>query len=766
MQSWMIGMVSGTVFVGWWPFLPSSVLCVLFAAIALVILRWRTVAARVTCGLACGCFLGLAHGTVLLQHRLVDACVGVPLVVTGTVSSLPTESRMLNDGLRQRFEFSVRDISPSRCVGPSKLILSYYGDYKIRPADEWQFEVKLRKPWGLANPGSFNMQAWLAQRGVGGVGSIRKSSETRQEPQIAGLFVKHHRLRQAISERMGRLDLNPEVIGILRAITVADKSGIDHQLWFLFQQFGINHLLVISGLHIGMIAGVGYLLGGIVQRLFFTTGFLSGCLPGALALLLASLYSALAGFSLPTQRALCMLSCFVIAALAARRSGASRNLLMAATVVLALNPLAAVGSGFWLSFGAVAALLWLAKWQQGMGAIPRLFHTHGFMSLVMLPLGALFFGGGSLVAMLANLLMIPLIGVVVVPLALMALVTFLCGWPLESILWQLAGWPLEQILPWAKGLSSMSGTWLYFPLTANLLQVLAGIVAVSLLILPGKGLLKLLVPILALPLLLPPSTPSKPPSLDTRVTVLDVGQGTAVVVSSGDRVLVYDTGGGNPDGMNMGSMVILPFLQLQGVNALDTLVISHPDLDHSAGAKDVLAALPVDRLRFGGDGFQYGRGRPCIAGESWRWPGGQVFQFLSPAIETTRSSNDSSCVLQIEVGDYRFLLPGDIDNERERTLVRYWGETLSSEWLLAAHHGSKTSSSLAFLKHTRPQAAVISSGYANRFGHPHPSVTQRLQDTDASLYHTAAQGALEFTIVPGKALEISAYREIHRRYWL
>ena len=179
-------------------------------------------------------FLGLAHGTVLLQHRLVDACVGVPLVVTGTVSSLPTASRMLNDGLRQRFEFSVRDISPSRCVGPSKLILSYYGDHKIRPADEWQFEVKLRKPWGLANPGSFNMQVWLAQRGIGGVGSVRKSSETRQEPQISSLFVKHHRLRQAISERIARLDLNPEVIGILRAITVADKAGIDHQLWFLF----------------------------------------------------------------------------------------------------------------------------------------------------------------------------------------------------------------------------------------------------------------------------------------------------------------------------------------------------------------------------------------------------------------------------------------------------------------------------------------------------------------------------------------------------
>ncbi|MDG2047987.1 MAG: DNA internalization-related competence protein ComEC/Rec2 [Halioglobus sp.] len=766
MQSWMIGMVSGTIFVGLWPSLPPISLCLMFAVIAAVALCWQTVAARVTCGVACGCFLGLTHGTVLLQHRLADDCVGVPLVITGIVSSLPTESRMLNYGLRQRFEFSVQNISPSRCAGPSKLILSYYGDDKIRPAQEWQFGVKLRKPWGRANPGSFNMQIWFAQRAVDGIGSIRKSSERRQAHQVSSLFVKHHRLRQIISERIARLDLNPEVLGILRAITVADKAGIDHQMWKLFQQFGINHLLVISGLHVGMIAAVGYLLGGIVQRLINTTGFLSGCMPGAFALVMAWLYSAMAGFSLPTQRALCMLNCFVIAALATRKSGASRNLLMAATVVLTVNPLAAVGSGFWLSFGAVAALLWLAKWQHGMRAIPRLLRTHGFMALVMLPLGALFFGGGSLVAMLANLLMIPLIGLVVVPLALLALVTFLSGWPVEAALWQLAGWPLEQILPWARGLSSKGGTLFYLPLTANLPQAIAGMVAVILLMLPGRSVLKLLIPILALPLLLPLRTPSNIPSLDTRVTVLDVGQGTAVVVSSGEQVLVYDTGGGNPDGMNMGTMVVLPFLQMQGVSALDTLVISHPDLDHSAGAEDVLAELHIGRVRFGGDDEQYSKGRSCIAGESWRWPGGQIFQFLSPAIETALSRNNSSCVLQIEVGNYRLLLPGDIDNERERTLVRYWGKLLNSEWLLAAHHGSKTSSSLTFLKHTRPQAVVISSGYANRFGHPHLSVTRRLQDIDASLYLTASDGAVEFTIVPGKAMEVSVFREFYRRYWL
>lgn len=766
MQSWMIGMVSGTTFVGWWPILPPPTGCVLFAALALIALCWNSVVARVAGGLACGCFLGLAHGTELLQQRLLDECVGVPLLVTGVISSVPSNSWRLHYGQRQRFEFAVRDVFPSRCTGPSTLILSYYGDEKIRPADDWQFEVKLRKPWGLANPGSFNMQVWLAQQGVDGVGSVRKSGAVLQDGQTANLYLQHHRLRQTISERIERLNIHPDVSAILRAITVADKAGLDHQLWFLFQQFGVNHLLVISGLHVGMIAGVGYLLGGFLQRLFITTGVFSTYLPSLLVLFLAFSYSALAGFSLPTQRALCMLVCFVVAALLGRTSAASRNLLMAAVAVLALNPLAAIGSGFWLSFGAVSALLWLAKWQQGMPAVSRLLQTHGYMSLMMLPLGALFFGGGSIVAMLANLVMIPLIGLMVVPLALMAVVSFLCGWRLESILWQLAGWPLEQVLTWARGLASIGGSFVYVPLTASVPHALMGALAVILLLLPGTRLLKLLAPTLALPLMLSPTPSPQTSSLDTRVTALDVGQGTAVVVQSGDLALIYDTGGGDPDGMNMASMVILPFLRLQGINALDTLVISHADLDHSAGVMDLLAAMPVDRMRYGGDGLQYGSGRPCIAGESWRWPGGQVFQFLSPALETISSTNDGSCVLQIEVGDYRFLLPGDIGQERERTLVRYWGEKLQSDWLLAAHHGSKTSSSLTFLKHARPESVVISSGYANRFGHPHPSVTQRLKDAEVSLYHTATEGALEFQLVSGQALKISAYRRIGRRYWM
>jgi competence protein ComEC len=311
---------------------------------------------------------------------------------------------------------------------------------------------------------------------------------------------------------------------------------------------------------------------------------------------------------------------------------------------------------------------------------------------------------------------------------------------------------------------------LYIPLSAGPELVLLAVLAVALLVLPGRNALKPLAVLLAVPLLLPYDRFLGRPSLDTEVTVLDVGQGTAVVVSSGDSTLLYDTGGGDPDGVNMGTLAVLPFLQQQGITELDTFIISHPDLDHSAGTAIIRNALPVNRLRYGGvesDASPFGvAGRPCVAGEAWRWPGGQVFQFLSPAQEITRRSNDSSCVLQIQVGDYRLLLPGDIEADRERTLAQFWADELLSDWLLAGHHGSKTSTTATFLKRVKPQVAVFSSGYANRFNHPHPSVVERLQQQDVRMFSTATTGALSFNVAPGQALQISAYRDIVRRYWM
>jgi len=763
----MIGFVAGVVLTGYCPVLPSWPVVPLLIALSLGILAiHRSATALFVGGITCGCALGFLHGSMLLHSRLSWDCVGEPIVITGRVSSLPSATRVQGDKLRQRFEFSVATLTPQRCAGPQTLALSYFGEQTINPGSRWQFEVKLKRPWGLANPGSYNLQAWFAQHGIDGVGNVRETARTHVLPAPGELRSLPGRLRQKISHRINAVPLDADVAAVLRAITVADSAGIDANLWYLFQQFGLNHLLVISGLHIGMIAAVAYLSGGLALRVFPGLSGRANWLPGGVALLLAAVYTALAGFSIPTQRALSMLACFVLVTATGRASSSTNNLLFAATAVLLLNPLSALGNGFWLSFGAVGALLWFSCWQRGRGVIGWLLSIHAGMSLMMLPLGALFFGGASIVSLPANLLMIPVVGWLVVPVALLAAASFLLGCPLDSTLWQLAGYPLRILLPQARSLAQAGGDWLYMPVTSAIAPVVLGTLSVLLVCLPGKWTKTALAIAIALPLLLPAGTDLQPESQGTRITVLDVGQGTAVVVQSGDRVLLYDTGGGDPQGLNMANRVVLPYLKLRGISALDTLVISHRDLDHSAGTATVLAAMPVGRLRFGQLDPGSGRGRACIAGESWRWPGGPTFQFLSPALGTAQHSNDRSCVLRIQIGDYYMLLPGDIDWQREQALVAYWGGELHSDWLLAAHHGSQTSSSLTFLKRARPEVAVISAGYANRFGHPHPDVVRRMLRGNVGLFSTEASGALEFEIVAGKPVQLAAYRQRVRRYWM
>lgn len=766
MKSWMIGFVSGVVLVGQLPVLPRwPVLCLLVVT-AFYTSRRRGWPSRTVYGFACACLWATCYGHLQLSQRLTNDCVKTPLVVSGLVDSLPVNSFMLDGSVRQRFEYSVATLSPAHCSGPSRLMLSYYAEDKILPGERWQFEVTLKKPWGLANPGSYNVQSWFAQKGIHAVGSVRKAERARRLAGATTFAAPQHRLRLKIRERIAQLELNPPTQAILQAITVGDKSGLSPDLWQLLQSYGINHLLVISGLHIGLAAGVGYLLGGLVLRLCPFFGAPGRCMPLIIGLLLGTFYSALAGFTLPTQRALCMLGAFVAASILGRTNHPTTNVLFAAVLVLALNPLAALGSGFWLSFGAVLLLMWLASWQRGLGAVRKTLATHAFMSLMMLPLGVCFFGGGSLVAMFANMVMIPLVGLVIVPLALLATFSFLCGWPIENALWDYAAWPLELLLPLAEALANKGEGWLYHHMVAGLDEVLLGLLGVVLLVLPVRPWLRILAGLISLPLWLPPLPATDDIPVSTLVTVLDVGQGTAVVISSGNRALLYDTGGGVPDGRNLGESVVLPYLREMGLSRLDTFVISHPDLDHSAGAAGIISALTVERLRYGGAGPAGLAGRPCEAGEAWRWPEGPVFQFLSPARESVPSSNDSSCVLQVEVGGYRFLLPGDIENGRERTVAQYWGDALANDWLLAAHHGSKTSSSPTLLKRITPGIVVISSGYANRFGHPHPKVLRQLDSTGAIILSTASSGALTFEITPERALRVYQQRRLTRRYWM
>jgi competence protein ComEC len=247
--------------------------------------------------------------------------------------------------------------------------------------------------------------------------------------------------------------------------------------------------------------------------------------------------------------------------------------------------------------------------------------------------------------------------------------------------------------------------------------------------------------------------------------VLDVGQGTAVVYRSGERTLVYDTGGGDPAGANAARRVLLPFLRQAGVRRIDTLVVSHPDRDHSAGTAAVLDALPVGELLLGQPLPGVARGRRCRAGASWRWPDGTVFRLLSAAPGERLGRNDASCALSIRVRGRRFLLTGDIGRERERSLVRYWRGALRADWLLVAHHGSATSTGAAFLRAVAPRRAAFTFGRANAFGHPAPEVVRRLCRGGTRLDATAAGGALRYRVDADGTLTLSRYRDSSARYW-
>lgn len=781
--------VAGLLLSAWLPLLPGGAVQLLLGFAGAVLVLQRRACGRLAGMALLGLLAGILHGQATVGRSLPAVCVRQPLVVEGRVVSLP-RVRDFGAGTRQqRFEFEVSRLAPRNCRGPRRLLLAYYGDTDLVPGSSWRFEVLAKRPWGLVNPGSYNMQAWFAQSGIDATGSVRSAPGAALPlPEVnpaAGLASLHHRARARIGARIADLGLPREAQAVLQAVTVAERSALDTSLWRLFQAFGLNHLLVISGLHIGLLAALGYALGRFLVLPVSLLGLPAGLgaraagehLPGLLALLLGLGYTALAGFSLATSRALLMLCCVVGAALLGRGAAAGHCLLLAAAVLLALNPLAALGSGFWLSFGAVACLLWRLQWQgggRGRGREGRegwhrrlgaLLGTHGYMALAMVPLAGGWFGGVSLVSMPANLLAVPLLGLYVVPLSLAATLFALLDWPLAEPLWRAAAAPLVWLLPLGEALLQSRPAWLYWRFSPSPAELVLAALAVALAVAPLAAPRKwLAVVLLSSPALLPPVAARTASPAAVHLLFIDVGQGTSVLLYSRDRALLYDTGGGVPGGPTVADSVVLPLLRQRGIRRLDTLVLSHGDSDHSAGRTDIVDGVAVAELRSGADMPDLAH---CRAGQALRWAESHVtLRYLAPSLEDELDSNNASCVLQLRIGDTAILLAGDIDSDRERQLLRYWGPALRSDWLLASHHGSDSSSSHAFLKQVAPGHVVISAGYANRFGHPHPAVLSRIAGSGARAWLSAEEGAIELIFEPGaRAPQVVAHRRLRQFYW-
>jgi len=765
MQSWMIGTVAAVFAIGWMPSLPAPVVLLGGLALTLPALllsrgRWRYLLA----GLLAGALWGSAWGYSLLAERLPAALEGELLQVDGQILEPPQLRSFSRGGQRQRFALQVDRVSCPASISqcPSrlgKILLSYYGDLQLRAGQRWRFTVRLKKPWGLANPGSFNFQSWLAQHRYAATGYVREKPLELLSPPV-WWHSPMQQWRQRIADSLRSHFANRTEAGVLLALSLGDRSGIPADQWALFQRFGLNHLVVISGLHVGMVAALGFLLG----RVFGLRG------AHMAAALLALVYSAQAGFALSTVRALVMLATVQLAALLRRKPRPVRSLLLALTVIALIDPLASHSAGFWLSFIAVALILYLQAMWRGLHGWRLALRLQLCLSLCLGLLASFWFGGLGWLSPLANLVAIPVLTFWIAPLCLIAsLLAPLAqimpdSLPLAEWAWELAAIPVAHFLTVADSLDQ-TGLPLWLEYQPSLGASFALLLALLLLI-THRG-----VPLrwLALLLLLLPVFPSRPvlSEGELQVTALDVGQGLAVIVRSKDTVMLYDTGAGDTDGPNMATAVIVPYLRELGVEKLDLLVISHADRDHASGVYSLHDRLDVAQTWYGDQPFGDLKGQqPCVPGLVFE-RGPLHISVLHPADSRRHSysSNNRSCVLRIEHRGFRVLLPGDVDADVERQLVREQAGMLPAQVLVAAHHGSQTSSSGPFLRAIDPRWAILSRGYRNRFGHPHATVLQRMDRMGIEILDTARDGAVSLRIIDGKLVSVERHRVTRRYYW-
>ncbi|GAB3387534.1 ComEC/Rec2 family competence protein [Azotobacter armeniacus] len=658
-----------------------------------------------------------------LDGRLPAELDGRTLWLEGQVVGLP-------EAIDGTLRFQLEGALSRRAELPQRLRLAWHAGPEIRAGERWRLAVTLKRPRGLVNPQGFDYEAWLLAQRIGATGTV-KAGKRLAPSAVAGW-------RDSLRQRLRQVDAHGRA-GALAALVVGDASGLSAADWHLLQDTGTVHLMVISGQHVVLLAGLVYGLVALLARHGLWLRRLPW-LPWAcgLALVAALGYGWLAGFGVPVQRACAMVAMVLLWRLRFRHLGLWLPLLLALGGVLLLDPLASLQPGFWLSFGAVAILalafggrlgawswmqtLWRAQWTTALGLLPLLL-------ALGLPV--------SLSGPLANLIAVPWVSLVVVPLALLG--TLLLPLPTlgEGLLW-LAG-ALLAALFWLLGeIAGAVPAWLPHgvPLWAWLLAALGAL----LILLPAGVPLRALGLALLLPLSYPPEERIPPGRAD--IWLLDVGQGLALLLRTREHALLYDAGPRFGD-FDLGERVVLPSLRSLGVTRLDSLLLSHADGDHAGGALAVQRGLPLGEV-ISGEAQALPAAlaaRPCTSQE-WQWDG---VRFATWHWAPARDGNQASCVLLVEAGGERLLLTGDIDVAAERALLDSHPEW-RADWLLAPHHGSRSSSSRALLEALAPRAVLISRGWSNSFGHPHPEVMARYRDLPAVIYDTARQGALKFRL--------------------
>lgn len=738
MRTGILALVVGLLVLRFLPVLPPFWLLAVLPVTGLMLLPFRSYpVALFLFGLTWAC----VSAQWALDDRLERQLDARTLWLQGQVVGLPEVA----EGV---VRFQLEQAVARRSKLPARLRLAWYGGPAVRAGETWRLAVRLKRPHGLVNPQAFDYEAWLLAQRIGATGTV-KSGELIAPARGAGAW--RDRLRQQLLATPAR---GRE--GALAALVLGDDSGLSTADWQVLQNTGTVHLMVISGQHIGLLAALLYgLVAGLARWGLWPRSW--PWLPCACAMALAGAlaYGLLAGFEVPVQRACVMVALVLLWRWRFRHLGVWLPVLLALLAVLLGEPLAGLQPGFWLSFGAVMLLILIFSGR--LGAWPwwsTLLRAQWAMAIGLLPLLLALGLPVSASGPLANLVAVPVVGLVVVPLALLGTLLLPLPGVGAALLW-IAGWVVDLLFSLLMQLAVWLPAWLpsALPFWAWLLVALGALV----LLLPAALPMRSLGALLLLPLLFSPQ--QRPEYGRAEVWMLDVGQGLAVLVRTQEHELLYDAGPRFGE-FDTGERVVLPSLRALDVRRLDMLLISHADNDHAGGAAAILRGLPV-RQTVSGEPDRLVpalQTEACVSGRQWQWDG---VQFSTWRWDAATDGNQSSCVLQVEANGERLWLTGDIDAQTERALLSS-GLAMPAQWLLAPHHGSRSSSSAAFLAKVRPTAALFSRGAHNAFGHPHAEVVERYRALDVQLYDSVVHGAVRIRL---GAFEPAQGLRDHARFW-
>ena len=777
MRYFILGFVSGVVLLLNFSYLPAVQWCWLLFVVPVLVIYFPK--QRLISGILGGFLWALLQATQVMLPEFPAHLQKKEILIEGKILTIPASYPHST-----RFEFEPL-IWNQQETPPDKIILSWYNNPPVlRAGEHWQLQVKLKRPHGMSNPGGRDRQMSLFRSGVTAVGYVRKSQLNNKK---ADADLSLHSLRQRLADHIATLLGDHAYKGLVLALVLGERSEITSQQWQTFTNTGTSHLIAISGLHIGLVSGFFYWLTGMLwRRSLQLCQWLPAQKAGAIsALCTGFVYAAMAGFSVPTQRAMIMLAVVVCSLLVNRSFRRFDVLLIALFLVLLVNSLTVLSAGLWLSFAAVAVILWMIGPQYSNTIKATGSHTSSkinrwqwlriqwFISLGLLPLTVFFFQQASLVSPATNLIAVPLAGFVIVPLLLFGVLVSLLSATLGSYLLDLPLKMLEYLNGFLMLMEQLPVATVSLP-TPGLVVLLLSVVGVFLILSPAFAGSRALAPLLFLPLII------NQPVLFTdegsggyfKVDVLDVGQGTAVVIHTTGHTMIYDTGPKYSDTFNAGDAVLVPYLKSQGITDIDLLMVSHSDRDHSGGMLAIINGFsPHKLLTPATDKKGFAEFDDCVKATSWQWDGVQ-FDVLHPAKGWVdggnRDANNRSCVLRVSNANGSILLPADIEKKAEIELL-HSGQSIGSTVLLAPHHGSETSSTAEFLDAVQPSIAIMTTGYLNRFDFPRKSILKRYVDRDIQLLNTADTGMISLTFSgrrdAGSYPQIERFRDKHPHFW-